>query len=73
MNYFERITASPEALAAFLAALPVANAPWHEAFWKKFCSTCDREDCDAGPCPHQGERSNPAWWLGLEADSDDEA
>lgn len=30
MNNFERITASPEALGAFLASLPVLQGPWDD-------------------------------------------
>lgn len=68
MNHFERITASPETLGAFLASIPVASSPWDDCFSKTFCATCDREDCDAGPCPHQAERNNPTWWLKQEAE-----
>ncbi len=65
MNNFEKITASPEALAEFLASLNVADSPWDAAFHKKFCADCWQEDCDGGPCPHQKERNNSAWWLRL--------
>ena len=71
MNNFEQITASPEALGHFLAALPVADAPWDRTFQKKFCATCQRDDCDASPCPHQAERNNPTWWLGQTATGGD--
>ncbi len=67
MNNFEQITASPEVLGNFLAALPVADAPWDQDFQKKFCATCQRDDCDISPCPHSAERNNPAWWLGQTA------
>lgn len=66
MNNFERITASPEALGAFLAPLPVLQGPWDDAFHRAFCDTCQAEDCDADGCPHQAERNNPTtWWLKL--------
>ena len=32
MNNFERITASPEALGAFLASLHILQGPWDDAF-----------------------------------------
>lgn len=70
MSNFEKLTASPEALGKFLASIPVANSPWDDAFYKKFCSVCDREDCDDPPCPHQAQRNNPVWWLGQEAGGD---
>ena len=52
---FDRITASPEVLAAFLASLPCLDAPWDDAFHRVFCD------------PHEAERNSPAWWLKLEA------
>lgn len=63
MNNFERITASLEALADFLAALPVLSGPWDDDFNRTFCDSCPSENCDAENCPHQAERNNPAWWL----------
>ncbi len=32
MNNFEKITASPETLGAFLASMPIATGPWDEQF-----------------------------------------
>ena len=32
MSNFEKITATPEALGAFLASLPVATGPWDKSF-----------------------------------------
>ena len=59
MTEFERITRSPETLAAFLASLPCIDGPWDVEFQKRFCSGCARTDCDSGePCPHAAERSN---------------
>ena len=55
MTQYERITESPQALAAFLRELPVIEAPWDQAFQKQYCAGCAATDCDA--CP------NPAWWL----------
>ncbi|MEY8388832.1 hypothetical protein AALC17_16375 [Oscillospiraceae bacterium 38-13] len=63
MSNFEKITATPEALGAFLASLPVATGPWDESFHEKFCASCEREECDTEHCPHQNERNNPLWWL----------
>ena len=63
MSNFEKITATPEALGAFLAPLPVATGPWDESFHEKFCASCEREECDTEHCPHQNERNNPTWWL----------
>ena len=63
MSNFEKITASPETLSAFLKSLPTANSPWDEEFHKVFCAACDRKDCDGTPCKHQDKRGNPLWWL----------
>lgn len=60
---FDRITASPEALASFLASLPCLDAPWDDDFHRIFCDHCEAENCDA--CQHEAERNNPAWWLEL--------
>lgn len=62
---FDRITASPEVLAAFLASLPCLDAPWDTAFHRAFCDNCQTEDCPK-VCPHEAERNSPAWWLKLE-------
>lgn len=69
MNNFEQITASLEALAAFLASLPTLSGPWDDTFHRAFCDNCPAEDCDAAPCPHQAERDNPAWWLAQEVNA----
>ena len=63
MKNFEQITATPEALGAFLAALPVADGPWDTEFRRVFCAACSAENCDGGNCPHSAERNNPLWWL----------
>ena len=65
MTNYEKLTASPEALAAFLSAIPVADSPWDKGFHRQFCHGCGLEDCDH--CPHEAERNNPAWWLAQEA------
>ena len=62
---FDRITASPEALAALLAARPSQDAPWDDAFHRHFCDNCPMEDCPK-VCPNEEKRNSPAWWLGLE-------
>lgn len=66
MTNFERITASPAALGAFLGGLPVLTAPWDDDFHREFCDACDAENCDGENCPHNAERDNPTRWLGLE-------
>jgi len=73
MTNFDRITASPAALARVLDGLGVPDAPWDEAFRKKFCKECSLENCD-GPegCPHQEKRDNPLWWLALKAEESEE-
>lgn len=60
---FERLTESPEALAQFLAALPVLSGPWNEAFHREYCDRCPAQDCDAEGCPHETDRDNVLWWL----------
>ena len=45
MKNFEQITATPEALGAFLAALPVADGPWDTKFRRVFCAACSAENC----------------------------
>ncbi|MCX4374254.1 MAG: hypothetical protein OSJ58_21010 [Dysosmobacter sp.] len=47
MTEYERITESPQALAAFLRELPVIEAPWDRAFQKQYGAGCAVEDCDA--------------------------
>ncbi len=66
MTNFERITASPEALAAFLATIHAASGPWDDDFHRQYCDRCGLENCD--PCPHEGKRNNPAWWLAQKAE-----
>lgn len=63
---FEKITASPEALAAFLRSLPVLSGPWDDAFHNRVCAGCAAEDCDN--CRRE-ERNNPLWWLNLPAEA----
>ncbi len=63
MNNYERIVETPEALGAFLAALPVADGPWDTEFRRVFCADCSAENCDGANCPHSAERNNPLWWL----------
>ena len=62
MTNFDKLTASPETLGAFLASIPTTGGPWDEAFHKAFCGGCGQGDCEP-TCPHQAERGNPAWWL----------
>ena len=49
MNVFDRITASPQALADFLQAIPAINAPWDDAFHRIYCDQCAAENCDNCP------------------------
>jgi len=63
MTVFEKVAASPETLGALLASLTVIDSPWESAFHKAFCADC--KQCDCGTCPHENERNNPTWWLGL--------
>mgnify|MGYP000446017624 CR=1 FL=1 len=46
MDNFQSITASPEALAAFLGSIPAIETPWDEAFHRLCCSSCSAADCD---------------------------
>lgn len=62
-TYFDRITASPETMAEFLASIPTLDAPWDELFQRTYCPTCQAENCDAENCPHQTERNSPMWFL----------
>ncbi len=40
MKNFEQITATAEALAAFLTALPIASGLWDVEFHRTFCDDC---------------------------------
>lgn len=66
MSNYERIAETPEALGAFLAALPIASGPWDVKFHKTFCNACTAANCDGENCPHSAERNNPLWWLNQE-------
>ena len=63
-TYFDQITASPEAMAEFLASIRTLDAPWDEVFQQKFCTRCRASGCDK--CPHQEQRNSPAWFLAQE-------
>lgn len=63
MTEFEKITVSKAVLGSFLASLPCLEGPWDTAFHREFCDKCEAENCDN--CPHEEERNNPGWWLGL--------
>ena len=71
MTNYDRIAETPEALGAFLASLPIANAPWDDEFHKQFCADCHYLGCDS--CPHEQFRNNPLWWLKRETQKDYEA
>ncbi len=62
MSNFEKITASPEILGAFLASIPTTGGPWDEAFRQEYCARCGQDDCEPA-CPNQDKRNNPVWWL----------
>jgi len=61
VTIFEKITASPGELGAFLASLAVIDTPWEDAFHEAFCTECGRENCGTTDCPHEDERNNPTW------------
>ena len=67
-TYFDQITASPEALAAFLTSIQVLDGPWDHLFQEKFCTKCRAPGCHR--CPHQAERNSPAWFLAQEVADD---
>lgn len=64
---FERITASPDALAAVLASIPTTDAPWDTAFERAFCAGCALENCD--DCLHKNV-DRIKWWLGKQMAQD---
>lgn len=66
---FDQITASPEALAAFIGSLIIPFGPWDDAFSHAFCAGCQAEDCTA--CPNQAKHSSVAWWLAQEVPPDE--
>lgn len=61
MNNFQRITASREALAAFLGTIPAIETPWDDAFHRIYCSSCSAADCDDCRRP---ERDSPLTEIG---------
>lgn len=61
---YEKAASSQEAMAALLATIPGADAPWNKEFQKQFCRECGLQNCDE--CPHEEYRNNPGWWLGLD-------
>ena len=63
MTNYERITATPEALGAFLETLPIASGSWDVEFHRTFCKDCTAANCDGGNYPHNAQRNNPLWWL----------
>ena len=63
VTQFEKITESPDVLAAFLASQPVIDGPWDTEFHKRFCDYCPAKDCD--DCWCKEFRDNPRWWLSL--------
>lgn len=63
---FETIAKDLPTLAGFLRSLPVLEAPWDDAFHKRYCAGCGKQDCDV--CPNEEFRNNPEWWLSLKAE-----
>lgn len=63
---FQAITKDKPTLAGFLRSLPVLEAPWDDAFHKRYCAECGADNCDA--CQNEEFRSNPEWWLSLDAE-----
>lgn len=57
MNNYQSITASPEALAAFLGSIPAIETPWDDAFHRLYCSSCSAADCDDCRRPEPGDFS----------------
>ena len=57
MNNFEKITASPETLGAFLASLPIETGPW--------------DSCGTKNCIQQDMRSALLRWLTQAAESEE--
>lgn len=66
MSNFEKLTESPDKLGAFLRSLPILEGPWDTEFHARYCADCLYLGCD--DCPHEEQRNNPDWWLGLEAE-----
>lgn len=72
MTNFERITESPEALAATLGQLKGPDRyPWDDWFFRAYCDKCEGENCEEQICGAPLLRNDPcaraAWWLGLES------
>ena len=70
---FEKITASPEAMAEALEAMEPIDGPWDAAFTKRYCSVCKAKNCEKSAClaPEicKDARTLISWWLGLEAEA----
>ena len=67
MTNFEKYTASFEMLEKLLKKVTSkGDKPWDCDFERIFCDECELENCPE-VCPHEEERNNPGWWLGLEA------
>lgn len=75
---FEKISATPAALAEFLDGLNVVDAPWEKTFQVLFCSDCKYEDCPT-ICPFerriddpskQMENDRPMLWLHMLAEEE---
>jgi Fe-S-cluster-containing dehydrogenase component len=71
MNNYEKYTSSPEMLEKLLKEVSTREEkPWEIAFNRIFCHECEHDTCPE-VCPHEEQRDNPGWWLGLEAEHGD--
>ncbi len=68
MTKFEEITKSPEALAAFLADLPLIEGPWDTEMQKKRCAECEKEDGACEFCPYFAEETRIKEYLEAEVE-----
>lgn len=62
MTNYERLTASPDTLGAFLATLPVTDVPGTRPFKRSSAPDAHKRTVSQA-APHQDKRNNPAWWL----------
>lgn len=73
MTIFEKITATPEALAELLGSVASDAGPWDAAFTKLYCAACTAKNCTDAVCAlpevYKDPRKMAAWWLKLEADA----
>lgn len=68
---FTAITESPEALAAFLAELPLIEGPWDTKMQKKRCAECQKEDGACELCPYFEEETRIKEYLEAEVEREE--